>query len=93
MKVRILSILLTLSLFSICLLIITNLNLHNKVEYYENVIRDFGIEEFINYPELYYQEGFMDQVSTHKCMWAIEDAIDCNNAYEELKGKLDLRDN
>ncbi len=50
-----------------------NNELHDKIEFYEKVITDFGIEEFINYPELYYEDGYIDQVKVHQCMWAIQD--------------------
>lgn len=50
-----------------------NVELHDKVEFYEKVITDFGIEEFINYPELYYEDGYIDQVKVHQCMWAIQE--------------------
>lgn len=50
-----------------------NNELHDKIEFYEKVITDFGIEEFINYPDLYYEDGYIDQVKVHQCMWAIQD--------------------
>lgn len=49
-------------------------NLKDKVEFYEKVMKDFGIEEFIHYPELYYEEGYTDQVKVHQCMWAIQES-------------------
>lgn len=52
-------------------------NLKDKVEFYEKVMKDFGIEEFIHYPELYYEDGYTDQVKVHQCMWAIQESEEC----------------
>lgn len=66
-----------------------NFNLeHDKVLFYEKVIEDFGIGEFINYPELYYDEEYREQALVHNCMWAIDDAIDWTNKYYECEREL-----
>lgn len=49
-----------------------NEELSDKVDFYEKVITDFGMDEFINYPEIYYQDGYVDQVKVHNCMWAFD---------------------
>lgn len=52
-----------------------------KADFYEQLITDLGFDEFVNYPELYLEEGFVEQAKTHSCMWAIDDAIDWSNKY------------
>lgn len=59
--------------------------LQNKVEFYEKVMEDFGISEFIDYPELYYDEEYVEQVKVHNCMWSIEQTIDCENKLYEYE--------
>lgn len=61
------------------------ISLQDKVKYYENVITDFGIEEFIHYPELYYEEGFVEQAMVHNCMWSIDETLSCHNELAEIK--------
>lgn len=58
-----------------------------KVEFYEKVMTDFGIDEFVHYPELFYEEGYTEQVKTHNCMWAIDDALECSLELSECKGE------
>lgn len=60
-----------------------NYKLEDKVDFYETVIEDFGMSEFISYPELYYEDGYTEQVKTHNCMWAIDNAIECENKLYE----------
>lgn len=62
----------TISIYNINKLKEQRQELQDKVTYYENVITDFGIEEFIHYPELYYEEGFVEQALVHNCMWAFD---------------------
>lgn len=76
MKTILLDIFVVIALFgtSICLLLTKqqNADLKEKVAYYENVITDLGAEEFIYYPELYYEDGYINQVKVHNCMWAFD---------------------
>lgn len=60
----------------------------DKVKFYEEVIKDFGIEEFINYPYLYYNDEYREQAKVHNCMWAIDDAIEMSNKYHECARSL-----
>lgn len=64
--------------------------LKDKVSFYENVITDFGIDEFINYPYLYYEQGYIDQAKSHQCMWAIEDAINCESELYDIKEQCNV---
>ena len=66
--------------------------LNDKVKYYENVITDFGIEEFIHYPELYYEEGYIEQVKAHECMWSIDETISCENELYDLKRECGIEE-
>lgn len=61
---------------------------NDKVKFYEEVLTDFGIEEFIHYPELFYDEEMREQTKTHLCMWAIDDYIDMSNKYYECATEL-----
>lgn len=83
---------LTLIIFTCLLYIIyvthQNTQLKDKVQFYERVITDFGIEEFIDYPELYYNTDYVDQAQVHQCMWAISDMLDCENKYQDLLDTL-----
>lgn len=76
----------TLCLMSIIIVDFIEINeLQNKVDFYETVMEDFDISEFIDYPELYYEDGYTEQVKTHNCMWSIEQTIDCENKLYECE--------
>lgn len=60
------------SVICICTLEKQNNELQNKIEFYEEVMYDFGIDEFIHYPELFYDKCYVEQVIVHNCMWAFD---------------------
>lgn len=72
MRNKILSILIILCTLYLAISAIYHMHqtkdLEDKVKFYERVMEDFGIEEFINYPELYYEDGYVEQVKVHNCM-------------------------
>lgn len=48
-----------------------NVKLVSKIQFYEDVMDTFNIGEFISYPNLFYIDGYIEQVKVHNCMWAI----------------------
>lgn len=54
-----------------------NVDLKDKVEFYEEVLGDFGIDEFVNYPELYYNREYVKSTKENQCIW-IPDIISMN---------------
>lgn len=57
---------------------IKNSQLLEKNKFYEKVMKEFDIGEFIYYPELF-EEEYIEQVKVHNCMWSIEETIECEN--------------
>lgn len=62
----------------------------DRITYYERVMKEFEIGEFIDHWELFYDEGYIEQVKTHNCMWSIEETIDCHNKLEEFKKEYNI---
>lgn len=49
-----------------------NVELQNKVEFYEQVIEDFGIDEFVEYPNIWYDTEYRDQIKKDSCLDILE---------------------
>ena len=58
-----------------------------KINFYEKVMEEFSIGEFVHYPELFNDEGYVEQVKIHNCMWAIDDAVECDNKLYECENR------
>lgn len=57
---------------------VENKEIKEKNQYYEKVMKEFDISEFIYYPDLFNEE-YIEQVKVHNCMWSIEQTIQCEN--------------